>query len=545
MPGEIITLQAGQCGNQIGQQFWQQICAEHGISLDGEFDASLYSANNNNSSNSPFYNENNILIDDRKNIFFYESDNNRYTPRSILIDLEPRVLSTIQNKLPNLFNPKNYYSAKNGSGAGNNWLSGFNYSYQHNEELLDVINKEIDSCDNFEGFKLIHSVAGGTGSGLGSYCLESLNDNFPKKLINTYSIFPSNSGNNSSDVVVQPYNTLLTLKRLIEFSDSTILMDNESLTKISIEIFNENEFLKQSISFNEINQLISTIISNLTNSIRFPNYMYNSLTSIYSNLIPLPNLHFLIPSYYPFTIDYVDNVKKIRKNSIYEILLELLNKDNKLLQISNSNGGNYLSMLSFLNCSSKQNDIQRAILKIQERVSFVPWATSNINLLYTKKSPYLKYNRNSKRNINNSDNNSGSNNGRNKPLNMNSNNDVSGLMLSNETNIVVLFKKILKNFDKLIKRNAFLENYKKGAGSLFSEGSSGNNELIQEFNDSKESVQNLIDAYTACDSTSYLADLDSDDERNGAVVEEFEHENNNPGGSTQMEVDGEIETPGL
>ena len=35
MPREIITLQVGQCGNQIGSEFWKQLCAEHGISADG------------------------------------------------------------------------------------------------------------------------------------------------------------------------------------------------------------------------------------------------------------------------------------------------------------------------------------------------------------------------------------------------------------------------------------------------------------------------------------------------------------------------------
>ena len=34
-----------------------------------------------------------------------------------------------------------------------------------------------------QGFMLMHSIAGGTGSGLGSFLLERLNDKFPKKLI--------------------------------------------------------------------------------------------------------------------------------------------------------------------------------------------------------------------------------------------------------------------------------------------------------------------------------------------------------------------------
>lgn len=38
---------------------------------------------------------------------------------------------------------------------------------------------------------MCHSIAGGTGSGMGSFMLESLADRFPKKLIETYSVFPN------------------------------------------------------------------------------------------------------------------------------------------------------------------------------------------------------------------------------------------------------------------------------------------------------------------------------------------------------------------
>ena len=35
MPREMIMLQLGQCGNQIGFEFWKKLCKEHGISSDG------------------------------------------------------------------------------------------------------------------------------------------------------------------------------------------------------------------------------------------------------------------------------------------------------------------------------------------------------------------------------------------------------------------------------------------------------------------------------------------------------------------------------
>lgn len=66
---------------------------------------------------------------------------------------------------------------------------------------------------------LLHSIAGGTGSGLGSYLLERMNDRFPKKLLQTYSVFPDTQGD---DVVVNPYNSLLAMKRLTQNADSVV-----------------------------------------------------------------------------------------------------------------------------------------------------------------------------------------------------------------------------------------------------------------------------------------------------------------------------------
>lgn len=66
---------------------------------------------------------------------------------------------------------------------------------------------------------LLHSIAGGTGSGLGSYILERMNDRFPKKLIQTYSVFPDTQGDN---VVVNPYNSVLAMRRLTQNADSVV-----------------------------------------------------------------------------------------------------------------------------------------------------------------------------------------------------------------------------------------------------------------------------------------------------------------------------------
>ena len=190
MPREIITLQVGQCGNQIGSEFWKKLCREHGISEEG------------------------LLQDfatdgtDRKDVFFYQADDDHYIPRALLMDLEPRVINGIQNSAwKNLFNPENFFIGKDGGGAGNNWASGYSQGERYHEELMDMIDREADGSESLEGFQVCHSIAGGTGSGMGSYLLEKLNDHFPKKLIQTYSVFPNTGtevgGVADSDVVVQ------------------------------------------------------------------------------------------------------------------------------------------------------------------------------------------------------------------------------------------------------------------------------------------------------------------------------------------------------
>jgi len=89
------------------------------------------------------------------------------------------------------------------------------------EEVFDMIDREADGSDSLEGFMLLHSIAGGTGSGLGSYILERMNDRFPKKLIQTYSVFPDTQGDY---VVVNPYNSLLAMRRLTQNADSVVCL---------------------------------------------------------------------------------------------------------------------------------------------------------------------------------------------------------------------------------------------------------------------------------------------------------------------------------
>lgn len=89
MPREIITLQVGQCGNQIGGEFWKQLCLEHGIQPDGlARDLPPSSPQSSSMTNdddggsvvppSP-RSSGHQFIDDRKDVFFYQSDDEHYS----------------------------------------------------------------------------------------------------------------------------------------------------------------------------------------------------------------------------------------------------------------------------------------------------------------------------------------------------------------------------------------------------------------------------------------------------------------------------------
>lgn len=64
----------------------------------------------------------------------------------------------------------------------------------------------------------MHSIGGGTGSGFGSLLLEKLTEEYSDKLHMNFSVMPGSVYNGNSDVVVEPYNSILTLANLIENS---------------------------------------------------------------------------------------------------------------------------------------------------------------------------------------------------------------------------------------------------------------------------------------------------------------------------------------
>lgn len=473
-----MTLQSGQCGNQVALQYWNQLALEHGIQADGtpkpfenndlafQSDSALYTADASLRKQRT----------DRTDAFFTSSEQNKYTPRSILIDLEPSVITRATAALP-MFNPRNVHLSENGSGAANNWQQGYNYATLHQEELLDLIDRELDKCDNLSAFQLFHSVAGGTGSGVGSYLLQLLNDRYgSKKIISTFLIFPSNE--KTSDVVVQPYNTVLTLKRLIDFSDATFVFDNDSLNSLESELLEPNAHRAQSskLAFEGANKLIAYVAAGISNPLRFPSYMYSSYQSIVATMVPTPDLKFLSSSIAPYSsipgMVLKPNYVKLNES---DLILELLNDKYKMNHVGEN--PTYISMMQYLiGDTLNQQEIRRGLLKAQLRTHFVPWTSSAIHVVNGRK------------------------------LTFSDNKNLSGFLISNNTSIPKMFGKVLRQYDLLAKRQAYINFYTE---------SNDREEIarvLETFEECKESVMSVIDEYKSSATMNYLEDPMLDDD---------------------------------
>jgi hypothetical protein len=78
------------------------------------------------------------------------------------------------------------------SGAGNNWAKGhYTEGAELVDSVLDVVRKEAEAVDCLQGFQITHSLGGGTGSGMGTLLISKIREEFPDRMMATFSVVPS------------------------------------------------------------------------------------------------------------------------------------------------------------------------------------------------------------------------------------------------------------------------------------------------------------------------------------------------------------------
>ncbi|KFV69846.1 Tubulin beta-2 chain, partial [Dryobates pubescens] len=255
--------------------FWEVISDEHGIdptgSSHGDSDLQL----------------------ERINVYYNEAAGNKYVPRAILVDLEPGTMDSVRSgPFGQIFRPDNFVFGQ--SGAGNNWAKGhYTEGAELVDSVLDVVRKESESCDCLQGFQLTHSLGGGTGSGMGTLLISKIREEYPDRIMNTFSVMPSPK---VSDTVVEPYNATLSVHQLVENTDETYCIDNEALYDICFRT------LKLTTpTYGDLNHLVSATMSGVTTCLRFPGQLNADLRKLAVNMVPFPRLHFFMPGFAPLT----------------------------------------------------------------------------------------------------------------------------------------------------------------------------------------------------------------------------------------------------
>ncbi|GAA5831427.1 hypothetical protein JCM5353_005719 [Sporobolomyces roseus] len=347
---EIVHLQTGQCGNQIGQKFWETVSEEHGIAQDGQY-----------------VGHDEALQLDKISVYYNEASNNKYVPRAVLVDLEPGTIDVIRSSpMGGLFRPDNFVFGQ--SSAGNNWAKGhYTEGAELVDSVMDVVRKEAEGCDALQGFQITHSLGGGTGSGMGTLLISKIREEYPDRMMATFSVVPSPK---VSDTVVEPYNATLSVHQLVENSDETFCIDNEALYDICFRT------LKLSVpTYGDLNHLVSVVMSGVTTCLRFPGQLNSDLRKLAVNMVPFPRLHFFTVGTAPLT---APGSQSFRAASIPELTTQMFDAKN-MMAAADPRNGKYLTVAAYFRGKVSMREIDEAMSSAQTKNSnyFVEWIPSN------------------------------------------------------------------------------------------------------------------------------------------------------------------------
>uniref|UniRef100_A0A453H1E7 Tubulin beta chain n=1 Tax=Aegilops tauschii subsp. strangulata TaxID=200361 RepID=A0A453H1E7_AEGTS len=409
---EILHIQGGQCGNQIGAKFWEVICGEHGVDPTGQYTGTA-----------PEQLE-------RMDVYFNEAGGNRYVPRAVLMDLEPGTMDSLRSgPIGAIFRPDNFVYGQ--SGAGNNWAKGhYTEGAELIDSVLDVVRKEAENSDCLQGFQVCHSLGGGTGSGMGTLLISKIREEYPDRMMLTFSVFPSPK---VSDTVVEPYNATLSVHQLVENADECMVLDNEALYDICFRTL----------------KLTNPSLSGVTCCLRFPGQLNSDLRKLAVNLIPFPRLHFFMVGFAPLTSR---GSQQYRALTVPELTQQMWDAKN-MMCAADPRHGRYLTASAMFRGKMSTKEVDEQMMNVQNKNSsyFVEWIPNNV------KSSVCDI----------------------PPVGL----AMSSTFVGNSTSIQEMFRRVSEQFTAMFRRKAFLHWYtSEGMDEMeFTEAESNMNDLVAEY----------------------------------------------------------------
>ncbi|EPY33703.1 tubulin epsilon [Strigomonas culicis] len=336
MPREIITVQVGQCGNQLGLSWWDLMLQEHlANSAYTEARDALFLT-------SPAYQAATASSPRSKPGAAppAAAAKDGIKARCVAVDLEEGVLASLQrSKIGHLFD-SNFF-INDVSGAGNNWGVGhIEYGDKYIQPIQDTVRRQVEACDCIQSFFIMHSLSGGTGSGLGTRVVGMLEEEFPHILRISPVVMPSIV----DDVVTAPYNSCFAMKELIEHSDCVVPLDNDALARMADralkggsppgrDVFSAaSPTQTKGLPYSSMNALVAQMLSNLTSAMRFPGPLNFDINEITTNLVPFPRLHFLTTALAPLRVS--ERHALVGPRTVDAMMAACLERDHQLVDFN-------------------------------------------------------------------------------------------------------------------------------------------------------------------------------------------------------------------
>ncbi|KAL3162898.1 hypothetical protein ABBQ32_009343 [Trebouxia sp. C0010 RCD-2024] len=284
------------------------------------------------------------------------------------------------------------------SGSGNNWAHGHHlYGPQYRDNLLDSIRRPVEACESLQSFLLLQSLGGGTGSGLGCYILNLLEDEFPEAYRFATSVFPSED----DDVITSPYNALLSLAELTEHADAVFPLENQALMDMcSLIQARSNPANNQPASllsgpntgksrgkaFDSMNGIAANMLLHLTSSVRFEGPLNVDLNEITTNLVPFPRLHFLLASLSPLAAPR--DVSKLAgaPRAVDQVFTEVFSREHQLMKVD-PRKATYLACCLLMRGKMSIADMNRNVMRLRPNLRMVHWNPDGFKLGICSKPP--------------------------------------------------------------------------------------------------------------------------------------------------------------
>jgi|GEM_PF-506676 len=415
---ENVIVQVGQCGNQIGACFWDLVLKEHAsVCVDGEFDPCM----------SSYFRNVDVRTGDDSSGRLIRS----LRARAVVIDTEEGVLSQLLGShLGELFDSCEF--VKGESGAGNNFAHGhFGYGSEYGGAILESVRRTVERCDSLQSFSLVHSTGGGTGSGLGTFIIGALGDEYSKVLRFSNSILPSAD----DDVITSPYNAALALHELREHADCIFPMDNQALVDICNSVQNNKKAKNASViergsskklAFDDMNSIAAHMMSNLTCGARFPGKMNVDISEVSTNLVPFPKMQFILSSLSPLYALKDTSCSTPTTKNLDRTFMGALARRNQLIKCDPAHG-QFLSCALLMRGKVNISDINRYVERLSGQIDMATWNPDGFKLGHCGVAP-IGYSH-------------------------------SLLCLSNNSSICKLFRNMERRFMSLYGRKAYLHHY--------------------------------------------------------------------------------------